>query len=156
VSRFATRTLAALLVLAAAAAYPVVYRHMEHRHQLAPFQGERLLLVGRAGADSVVPDPFDRRLRVTGDRIEDTRTGLPTPGHLAIGAVDGRRVVLTLRRDDGRSYWPWRVPYRVDGDTLHVQGRDILWWDHPRDLGLYGGGLHLRRVTGSPAASAWD
>jgi hypothetical protein len=122
VSRFTTRTAAALLVLGTLAAYPVAYRVAERRKRLAPFQGEWLLLVGRAGADSVVPDPFDRRLRVTGDRIGDTRSVLPTPGHLAIGAVDDCFLVLTLSLDDGRPYGPGRVPYRFDGDTLHVEG----------------------------------
>src|SRR5262249_13851278 len=109
-------------------------------------QGEWLLLVRNPRVGRLVPDPFGRRVRVTGDRIGDTRRGLPLPGHLAIGAIDGFRLELTLHLDDGRSYVPWRVPSACDGAPLHLVGRDILWWEFPRDIGVYDGGLNLRRA----------
>jgi hypothetical protein len=49
VSRFAVRALAALLLLAAIAAFPVVYRQAERRRQLARFQGEWERLVALPG-----------------------------------------------------------------------------------------------------------
>jgi hypothetical protein len=152
VSRFPTRTAAALL-LAALNVAPIVYRAVERERQLASFQGEWRLWVCGAAGPPLVPDPADRRLWIEGDKIRDTRRVVghkdQPPPHYKIGEIADGSVELTLVYNDGRTAGPWHGQYKLDGDTLTIRivDRSFLWWDYPYEMALYGGGLNLRSVT---------
>jgi hypothetical protein len=89
VNRFTVRAVVVLLLLGALAAVPPLYRNLERRAQLAPFQGEWLIAAGQ-------------RVTVTGSAV----VYHPSPPYLdggtsRIGAVDLSRSRVELMHPGG-------------------------------------------------------